>query len=140
MDFTKRQLVLHVAGLILLCSLGAVFGARVLAPGVSDDELAHALGDALVENCEANLVYRKQARERSIANDLSTKLQISANEVLDEVVHEIERNGTNLTTIALLGKKLDRVNAQLGDVRAESTALLPLPDCSSYRDVIKTSG
>lgn len=139
--FSFRQLASMFAVLITLCVIGAFFGAKVLAPGVSNEELKDKLGDALVENCEANLKYRKQARERSIANDLSTKLQIGANEALINVVNEIQQSpGPQLTSIHVLGRKLDRVNAQLQEVRAESTTLLPLPDCNAYREILNPSG
>lgn len=141
MSYTKQQLLGLLAILALLCTMGAMFGAWVLAPGVSDQELRERLGDALVENCDLNLKYRQQARSRAIANDLSTKLQVSANEALINVVNEIQRfPGPHLPSIEVLGRKLDRVNAQLSDVRAETTKLLPLPDCAAYREALPTSG
>lgn len=131
-----------LGAITVLCVIGAVFGARVLAPGVSDEELTQELGNALVDNCEANIKYRVQGRQRTRANDKGTKLQVAANEALIDVVNELTANGSaaNLPSITVLGKKLDRVNAQLNEIRAKSTKLLPLPDCQAYRDVVESSG
>lgn len=45
--------------------------------------------------------------------------------------------------VAKLGSVLDHANSKLNELRATSTALLPLPDCDVYDEILddaKTSG
>lgn len=141
-NYSTRQILGIGLTMLLLALFGSWFGANVLTDNWPTDaevarEISTSMAEAIEKNCEVNLVYRRQTRERTIANDLSTKLQVAANEALIEVVNEIERSGAGFDSIAALGRKLDRVNAQLNDVRAASTKLLPLPDCSEYRRIIE---
>ncbi len=39
--------------------------------------------------------------------------------------------------VSKLGHVLDQSNAKINELRASSTALLPLPDCAIYDDVVQ---
>lgn len=137
---TRLQLAMLVVCTMLLAIIGSTWGSQLLVDRVSSTDLNNEVANALVANCEKNLVYRKQARERTKANDQGTRLQIRANDALAQVVREIQQNGTTLQTIGLLGQRLKRVNDQLREIRENTTALLPLPDCSDYHDLLSGSG
>lgn len=135
--FTRAQLTLLVVGTMLLAVFGATWGAQQLTHSVTENELARELADALVENCEASIVYRRVARRRALANDVVMRTQIGANEALIKVVNEVNaRTPGAFPAIVRLGAVLDRTNAALNRARANSPAPLPLPDCETYRELL----
>lgn len=140
--YSVRSMVGVGVLMLLLALFGSWFGANVLTDaGPSKAEVNQTVltgvVDGLTKNCEVNLKYRRQSRQRARANDLALKLQVAANEALINVVNELTATGSTLESIVVLGHKLDRVNEQLNDVRAQTTQLLPLPDCSQYSTVLE---
>lgn len=98
------------------------------------------MATAFTEACERNQQYRIQVNDQARLGDESRRLQVEANEALIEVLNAIDTSVTDPAfnaAVAHLGDVLDRTNAKLNDLRADTTLILPLPHCRDYQQVVQ---
>jgi hypothetical protein len=122
--------------LIVAAIFGGTVGSQALLDSVDRSDVDRAVGDALVENCEEDLVFRRQYRHRAIAEQRLLGIQVQVNEALIEVVNGLRNRDQTNPELEQLGVVLDRANLRLNNLRS-AIDILPLPECEELRLAIE---
>lgn len=146
----RNEWAIRILAVLALSVLGVIVGLLLSSAddGQSEEEVTKQVVtevvDALETNCQINLKYRKQTRERAIINQAAQQLQVKANEGLINILNAVAlQPGVSdevLEAVAKQGAILDHVNARINQLLASSTVLLPLPICGNYAEALDEGG